>query len=283
MKTRNAMVREDKYRKMQVKSIILIITSMPKANQYKVSVPEPCHESWDGMTPAEQGRLCNSCREIVMDFSAMSDAEMIRYMLTHKNVCGRISREQESRVLVGEPPQHWSAAALYQRIAASMLLLASFTERVFAQPQRTPVQQQSARRTGALPLADISIKGTLNYFINADAYRENVVLRADTLLLTVVPDEHGAFEFHLPQRYLNTEVWVGTDNKSPKVEVIPQKITLYTLQTNVYLRQMPRAEKQAELQREEITTKGRMYMGPEYNDRVRYTFWRRLTRPFRKR
>lgn len=34
-------------------------------------IPTPCHESWDGMTPAGNGRHCATCNHLVIDVASM--------------------------------------------------------------------------------------------------------------------------------------------------------------------------------------------------------------------
>jgi hypothetical protein len=38
-------------------------------------IPTPCHESWDGMTPTENGRHCATCNHVVIDIASMPVAE----------------------------------------------------------------------------------------------------------------------------------------------------------------------------------------------------------------
>src|SRR5690606_41653554 len=45
-----------------------------------ISIPNACHESWLAMTPVENGRYCMSCRKNVMDFTNMSDREILKYI-----------------------------------------------------------------------------------------------------------------------------------------------------------------------------------------------------------
>ncbi|TFF33618.1 carboxypeptidase-like regulatory domain-containing protein [Mucilaginibacter psychrotolerans] len=59
-----------------------------------ISIPQPCHEDWQQMTPVAQGRHCQSCCKTVVDFTAMSNAEVIGYLATHQNTCGRIEDTQ---------------------------------------------------------------------------------------------------------------------------------------------------------------------------------------------
>ncbi|WP_419702068.1 carboxypeptidase-like regulatory domain-containing protein [Mucilaginibacter sp. NFX135] len=61
-----------------------------------ISIPEACHASWQQMTPVEQGRHCQQCCKTVTDFTVMSNQEIIAYLSTTHDVCGRFDREQLS-------------------------------------------------------------------------------------------------------------------------------------------------------------------------------------------
>jgi TonB-dependent SusC/RagA subfamily outer membrane receptor len=67
----------------------------------QLSIPEPCHENWQQMTPTEQGRFCNACAKEVIDFSSMTDIQVLNYFtnLTHEKVCGRALPEQLDRTI----------------------------------------------------------------------------------------------------------------------------------------------------------------------------------------
>ena len=70
------------------------------------SIPKPCHENWDAMTPAEQGRFCSLCAKTVVDFTGMEDAEITIYLKSKKNnsVCGRFTNKQlEEKTSVSIP------------------------------------------------------------------------------------------------------------------------------------------------------------------------------------
>ncbi len=66
------------------------------AKTIELSVPEPCHENWDAMTPTEKGRFCASCQKDVVDFTNMGQAELIAFFRkkTSGNVCGRFYEDQ---------------------------------------------------------------------------------------------------------------------------------------------------------------------------------------------
>ena len=67
----------------------------------QLAIPEPCHENWQKMTPTDQGRFCNACAKEVVDFSVMTDKEVLNYFtqLTHEKVCGRAFPDQLNRTI----------------------------------------------------------------------------------------------------------------------------------------------------------------------------------------
>jgi hypothetical protein len=69
------------------------------SKKIQLSVPTPCYENWDAMTPAEKGRFCSSCQKQVMDFSNMADSQVAAFFRkkTTGSVCGRFLTEQLNR------------------------------------------------------------------------------------------------------------------------------------------------------------------------------------------
>jgi hypothetical protein len=67
----------------------------------QLSIPEPCHQNWHKMNPTEQGRFCNACAKQVVDFSNMSDTQVLQYFSTVKNekICGRAYPDQLERAI----------------------------------------------------------------------------------------------------------------------------------------------------------------------------------------
>lgn len=64
----------------------------------RISIENPCHEDWQKMTPESQGRFCQACEKTVVDFSKMSDVEILYYFSQPRTekVCGRFRSEQLS-------------------------------------------------------------------------------------------------------------------------------------------------------------------------------------------
>lgn len=59
-------------------------------------IPNPCHQKWDEMTPNEKGRHCQACNKTVVDFTKMTDDEVLSYFAQHKDqkICGKVHKSQ---------------------------------------------------------------------------------------------------------------------------------------------------------------------------------------------
>lgn len=69
-------------------------------HKIQISIPEPCHEGWQNMTPVEKGRFCASCQKTVLDFTNLSDKEIINLVPKNDTLCGRINVSQLNRNLI---------------------------------------------------------------------------------------------------------------------------------------------------------------------------------------
>lgn len=69
------------------------------AKHIQVTVPQPCRENWNDMTPAEKGRFCKACQKQVVDFTRMSDAQLAAFFKKPStgSVCGRFMNDQLNR------------------------------------------------------------------------------------------------------------------------------------------------------------------------------------------
>lgn len=67
-------------------------------SSFHVKIKAPCHESWQHMQPNGQDRHCLACRKEVVDFTGMSDGELLQYLQrAGAGGCGRFTQEQLNR------------------------------------------------------------------------------------------------------------------------------------------------------------------------------------------
>lgn len=63
-----------------------------------IHIPEPCHEDWTKMTPAQKGRFCKSCKKVVIDFRGKSKTEIESEIKARERkgeqTCGRFTKSQ---------------------------------------------------------------------------------------------------------------------------------------------------------------------------------------------
>lgn len=132
----------------------------------QLSIPEPCHEDWDNMTPTQQGRFCNACAKEVVDFSDMSDTEVLNYFLKKKDdtICGRAFPDQLDRNI--------AALAVKKRYWPWQYVLTAFL--FFMKPAKSKAQ-------GAVIVTDSSI--SINFYESVNDNRH--------ILSAVIKDEEG--------------------------------------------------------------------------------------------
>lgn len=90
----------------------------------QLHIPEPCHENWDKMTASEQGRFCMSCQKQVVDFSLMTDKEIIDHLSKASGkTCGRLNDDQLNRVIQPQPgKKRYSFKYLWSLLITSTII-----------------------------------------------------------------------------------------------------------------------------------------------------------------
>jgi hypothetical protein len=110
----------------------------------QISIPAPCHENWDAMTPADKGRFCASCQKNVIDFTNSSDREIAESFRQNNNLCGRFREDQLERNLIIPKKKStiWAAAS-----AAVISLITAGNTKLYAQEKsRTEFAQNTNKK-----------------------------------------------------------------------------------------------------------------------------------------
>ena len=131
-------------------------------HKIQIAIPEPCHEGWQNMTPVEKGRFCASCQKTVLDFTHLSDNEIIKLVSKKDNLCGRINVSQLNRNLIKTKIK----SNYFGYFATSVLaFLGLGAESVIAQEK--PVVEQSDLK-GVNKATDSVNKFTVNGYVYMD-------------------------------------------------------------------------------------------------------------------
>jgi hypothetical protein len=86
-----------------------------------IEIPKPCHENWSEMEIVSLGRHCMVCEKKVVDFTRMSDQQVIAIL--HQNnykMCGRFT---ENQLLIGFEKKKKNYLPFKLKAAASAILL----------------------------------------------------------------------------------------------------------------------------------------------------------------
>lgn len=70
-----------------------------------ITIPKPCHEDWNQMTPEAKGRLCDKCCKVVVDFTKKTVSEITDFLNANagNRICGRFKTEHIAVPVVNTP------------------------------------------------------------------------------------------------------------------------------------------------------------------------------------
>lgn len=94
----------------------------------EITIPKPCHENWNKMTPVERGRHCMVCQKTVKDFTEMSNEAILKTLKdTSEEVCGRILVSQLTPVSLKQKLIFWIQGPVYRKLIFSTITFLGFS------------------------------------------------------------------------------------------------------------------------------------------------------------
>ena len=147
-------------------------------NIKSISVPQPCSQSWQQMETRENGRHCAHCAKTVIDFTKMTNAEILDYLAGTSNICGRFNEFQVPKVNYQLGFENVPKRLGWKKwLAAVGLLGTSFVNRAMA--QTTPASHVTTQQNisdnsrqdfmlGKVAVADTNVQHITGVVIGAD-------------------------------------------------------------------------------------------------------------------
>ncbi|MFC5271858.1 hypothetical protein [Adhaeribacter terreus] len=173
---------------------------MAKAKLH-ITIPEPCEQDWNMMTPQGDGRFCDVCQKCVIDFSTKTDREVIEiFSRSNHKVCGRFREDQLNRNMI--LPQHarisgWRLFAL----TFGALFATDFVHAQTTKPKQTASKNYASAKPAQQTGRFLVISGTVKTRNGAPLIEAFIGLKNKPGILAYT-DSLGNFRFKLPENWI---------------------------------------------------------------------------------
>jgi hypothetical protein len=200
----------------------------------QINLTKPCSEGWDTMKPDEKGRFCATCAKTVVDFTGMSDADMLSFFKKNKGkaVCGRFNPYQLDNPL----PIHSSSPLRYAQAfaLAAGIALTSATQ---AEPPQLPhLEIVSEQKLPDSPKVqtEVNLDTTHKIVFNLIAPDEKCTIEMSAFGLKKQAI-NGQFVFDLPNaRIKKTTIKLKITFSDPRIKTVNQEIHVTLNDKNVF-------------------------------------------------
>ncbi len=223
---------------------------MPK--QTYLQIAEPCHQNWDAMTPQLQGRHCQSCAKTVVDFTLMTDGQILSYMKTAKGeTCGRFYNDQLDRALIQPKYPKWYLSGMWKYVISSFLIAKSIDTKAQIKGEvKIEVPQHSNNmKLGKM----IAPQTTIKQFVVTGIIKnenlknlQNVTVKNTRTKIAIVTDQNGAYSI---QSKMGDELIFSFEHYKTKRVVVNarlQNIVLEKIEVNNIMMGMIAYERKVE-------------------------------------
>jgi hypothetical protein len=207
----------------------------------QITQPQPCHEPWANMNTIENGRFCNSCNKAVIDFTTMTNQQIIDYLSASTgNTCGRISASQFSEVNIQLSKPAPINAGFWKRMILTATMLASLTyvKGQTGEPKARTEQTQDNLVTGKViaiadPIKYITLTGVVTdnqgkplQQATVTAGKQSALTNASGTFRLKVPEDINTFQVKIIGWETKTVKINKNTGKPYKVIVLPSMVYL---------------------------------------------------------
>ena len=165
---------------------------------FTLSIPNSCAEKWENFTTTRNGGFCHSCNKTVVDFTAMSDEEIIHHFKNKPHTCGKFRINQLKPYEFQTAPRlvHPGLSLLKAGLLSLFLVLVS--RPTFAQVKTEPATEvvQTVRTAGENATdKEYTIKGVVTSAEDGSALPGVNIFLKNNVSVGTVSDSEGRFEF----------------------------------------------------------------------------------------
>lgn len=183
-----------------------------KPTTIKIQIAEPCHENWDKMLAEKKaspddsvgrGKFCLSCQKMVVDFSRMTNEEIIQYFEQNagKSICGRIAKHQHNT-----PISNYRKVVTpwFNKYVAGFFMALGFYNPSSAQTNEVLYEQTTKGKIAVKPSAigtkPVVINGRV---LDAKTHKaiKGAIVTVDGTDIMATTDAKGNYTVTIPERY----------------------------------------------------------------------------------
>ncbi len=177
-----------------------------KTQHFTLSLPEPCSEAWEQMTPCGSGKFCDSCQKTVIDFTDYSEAQIAAFFADKagESVCGRFYASQiENEVFSYTAPAKRPARTLAMAASVAALVVVSFATEAQVKgfdPGITIVDSSRAQLSAEDTTNLLVVEGTVKDDKDEPLLSVSIQLLEDNRVIAgTVTDLDGNYRIVIPQ------------------------------------------------------------------------------------
>lgn len=199
-----------------------------------IQINKPCHEKWEGMTDTAGGKYCSSCQKNVVDFSKLSNEQILAYLSQSDSVCGKFDKSQlYSLNLYLSHNKNQKSVFKNWGFAAMLIGMLPFAA---AEAKPKPVYEQRQPEFKAAPIETDSLTYHIIRGIVKDdtSAIQGAVIKVEGTNLGTITNKDGYFELRVPDNAKKLIVqFIGYESKEVKIR--KKKKSEYHIQLSVSL------------------------------------------------
>lgn len=210
-----------------------------KKKALTLTIPEPCSENFNKMTPVKGGKFCGECEKTIVDFRPMNDYQILRfYEQNNGKICGVFNQQQLNRAmpfpLEVAPSKNWKAVAA---LAAGLLFSGGLVSQttpvgvptVSTQNIKTTEQDKDSNSDAPNQI----IKGRVIDENQEGLIGANIIIEGTTIGIST--DLEGFFELIVPANLKEMDVTVSYVGYEPQTLLFNEKYPIPDKQIEIEL------------------------------------------------